>query len=61
MEKRNYMKPLMKRFIIETTAFLAASPENAQSKPTSSISFSEDVTNGDNDGTDPWGDVDYIR
>lgn len=60
MKKRNYMKPLMKRFSIETTAFLAASPENAPSKPISSISFSEDVTNGDDD-TDPWGDVNYVR
>lgn len=61
MKKRNYMKPLMKRFSIETTAFLAASPGNAQSKPTSSISFSEDVTDGDKDGTNPWGDVNYVR
>lgn len=60
MEKRIYMKPLLKSFLIEPMDFLAASPN--PDKPTkSSISFGDDVTSGDNDDTDPWGEVDYIR
>ena len=62
MEKRSYMKPLLKSFLIEPMDFLAASPNSLSSKPTSSISFGDDVTSGDNDETDPWGgDVNYIR
>ena len=61
MEKRIYMKPLLKSFLIEPMDFLAASPNPEPSKPTkSSISFSDDVTSGDND-TNPWGDANYIR
>lgn len=62
MEKRIYMKPLLKSFLIEPMDFLAASPNP---KPTNlakgSISFSDDVTSGDNDATSPWGEVNYIR
>lgn len=62
MEKRIYMKPLLKSFLIEPMDFLAASPNHEPSKPAKgSISFSDDVTSGDNDDTDPWGDVNYIR
>ena len=63
MEKRIYMKPLLKSFLIEPMDFLAASPNPEQSKLTkSSFSFGDDVTSGDNDETDPWGgDVNYIR
>ena len=62
MEKRIYMKPLLKSFLIEPMDFLAASPNPGQSKPTiSSFSFSDDVTSGDNDDTAPWVDVNYIR
>ena len=62
MEKRIYMKPLLKSFLIEPMDFLAASPNPEPSKPTkSSISFSDDVTSGDNDYTAPWEDVNYIR
>ena len=63
MEKRIYMKPLLKSFLIEPMDFLAASPNPKPSESTkSSISFSGDVTSGDNDDTDePWGDVNYIR
>lgn len=62
MEKRIYMKPLLKSFLIEPMDFLAASPNPWQSKPTiSSFSFSDDVTSGDNDDTAPWVDVNYIR
>ena len=61
MEKRIYMKPLLKSFLIEPMDFLAASPYSVSSKPTSSISFGDDVTSGDNDDTDPWRDVNYIR
>ena len=63
MEKRIYMKPLLKSFLIEPMDFLAASPNPKPSKPTkSSFSFRDDVTSGDNDDTDePWGDVKYIR
>lgn len=56
------MKPLLKSFLIEPMDFLAASPNPEPSKPTkSSFSFRDDVTSGDNDDTDPWGDVNYIR
>lgn len=62
MEKRIYMKPLLKSFLIEPMDFLAASPNPKPSKPAkSSISFGDDVTSEDNDDTDPWGDVNYIR
>lgn len=62
MEKRIYMKPLLKSFLIEPMDFLAASPNPKPSKPTkSSFSFRDDVTSGDNDDTDSWGDVKYIR
>lgn len=60
MTKKTYVKPLLKSFLIEPMDFLAASPN--PSKPTkSSISFGDDVTSGDNDDTDPWGEVGYIR
>ena len=60
MIKKTYIKPLLKSFLIEPMDFLAASPN--PDKPTkSSISFGDDVTSGDNDDTDPWGDVKYIR
>lgn len=57
------MKPLLKSFLIEPMDFLAASPNhNTSESAKSSISFSGDVTSGDNDDTDePWGDVNYIR
>lgn len=62
MIKKTYVKPLLKSFLIEPMDFLAASPN---SKPTNlakgSISFSDDVTSGDNDATSPWGEVGYIR
>lgn len=62
MEKRIYMKPLLKSFLIEPMDFLAASPDPKPSESTkSSISFSDDVTSGDNDDTAPWVDVNYIR
>lgn len=57
MEKRIYMKPLLKSFLIEPMDFLAASPNPTKG----SISFSDNVTSGDNDDTDPWEDVNYIR
>lgn len=57
MEKRIYMKPLLKSFLIEPMDFLAASPNPTKG----SISFSDNVTSGDNDDTDPWGEVNYIR
>ena len=61
MEKRIYMKPLLKSFLIEPMDFLAASPDPKPSESTkSSISFSDDVTSGDYD-TNPWGDANYIR
>ena len=60
MEKRIYMKPLLKSFLIEPMDFLAASPKPSESTK-SSISFSDNVTSGDNDDTDPWEDVNYIR
>ena len=54
MEKRIYMKPLLKSFLIEPMDLLAASPDPEPSKPTkSSISFSDDVTSGDKDDTAP--------
>lgn len=62
MEKRIYMKPLLKSFLIEPMDLLAASPNPKPSESTkSSISFSDDVTSGDNDDTAPWVDVNYIR
>lgn len=62
MTKKTYIKPLLKSFLIEPMDFLAASPNPEPSKPAkSSISFSDNVTSGDNDDTDPWGEVDYIR
>ena len=63
MEKRIYMKPLLKSFLIEPMDFLAASPTPKPSKLTkSSFILDDDVTSGDNDKTDPWGgDVNYIR
>ena len=62
MEKRIYMKPLLKSFLIEPMDLLAASPNPESSKLTkSSFSFSDDVTSGDNDDTAPWVDVNYIR
>ena len=60
MEKRIYMKPLLKSFLIEPMDILAASPKPSESTK-SSISFGDDVTSGDNDDTDPWEDVNYIR
>lgn len=62
MIKKTYIKPLLKSFLIEPMDFLAASPNPEPSKPTqSSFSFSDEVTSGDNDSTDPWGEVNYIR
>lgn len=62
MTKKTYIKPLLKSFLIEPMDFLAASPNPEPSKPRkSSFSFRDDVTSGDNDDTDPWGEVDYIR
>lgn len=62
MTKKTYIKPLLKSFLIEPMDFLAASPNPKPSESTkSSISFGDDVTSGDNDDTDPWGDVNYIR
>lgn len=55
------MKPLLKSFLIEPMDFLAASPNPEPSKPTSSISFGDEVTSGDNDEKSPWGEIDYIR
>lgn len=60
MTKKAYIKPLLKSFLIEPMDFLAASP-NPTGNAKGSISFSDDVTIGDNDDTDPWGEVDYIR
>ena len=63
MIKKTYVKPLLKSFLIEPMDFLAASPNPEPRKlAKSSISFSGNVTSGDNDDTDePWGDVNYIR
>lgn len=60
MTKKTYTKHLLKSFLIEPMDFLAASP-NPTGNAKGSISFSDDVTSGDNDDTDPWGEVDYIR
>lgn len=60
MTKKAYIKPLLKSFLIEPMDFLAASP-NPTGNAKGSISFSDDVTSGDNDDTDPWGEVNYIR
>lgn len=54
------MKPLLKSFLIEPMDFLAASPNPSESAK-STISFSDNVTSGDNDETSPWGEVNYIR
>lgn len=62
MTKKTYIKPLLKSFLIEPMDFLAASPNpEPTGNAKSSFSFSGDVTSGDNDDTDPWGDVNYIR
>ena len=62
MTKKTYIKPLLKSFFIEPMDFLAASPGSVPSTPAKgSISFSDDVTSGDNDDTDPWEDVNYTR
>lgn len=62
MTKKTYIKPLLKSFLIEPMDFLAASPNPEPSESAkSSISFSGDVTSGDNDATSPWGDVNYTR
>ena len=62
MIKKTYIKPLLKSFLIEPMDFLAASPNPEPSvSAKGSISFSDEVTSGDNDSTDPWGDVNYIR
>ena len=62
MIKKTYIKPLLKSFLIEPMDFLAASPGSAPSTHAKgSISFSDDVTSGDNDATSPWGEVGYIR
>lgn len=62
MIKKTYVKPLLKSFLIEPMDFLAASPGSAPSTHAKgSISFSDDVTSGDNDATSPWGEVNYIR
>lgn len=62
MIKKTYVKPLLKSFLIEPMDFLAASPNPEPSNHAKgSISFSDDVTSGDNDATSPWGEVGYIR
>lgn len=62
MTKKTYVKPLLKSFLIEPMDFLAASPNpNPTNLAKGSISFSDDVTSGDNDATSPWGEVGYIR
>lgn len=62
MTKKAYIKPLLKSFLIEPMDFLAASPSpEPTGNAKGSISFSDDVTSGDNDDTDPWGEVGYIR
>lgn len=56
------MKPLLKSFLIEPMDFLAASPNPKPSESKkNSFSFSDNVTSGDNDDTDPWEDVNYTR
>lgn len=62
MTKKTYVKPLLKSFLIEPIDFLAASPNpGSTNHAKGSISFSDDVTSGDNDATSPWGEVNYIR
>ncbi len=62
MTKKTYIKPLLKSFLIEPMDFLAASPNPDPSvSAKGSISFSDEVTSGDNDSTDPWEDVNYTR
>lgn len=62
MIKKTYIKPLLKSFLIEPMDFLAASPNpELTGNAKGSISFSDDVTSGDNDETDPWEDVNYTR
>lgn len=62
MIKKTYVKPLLKSFLIEPMDFLAASPGSVPTNHAKgSISFSDDVTSGDNDATSPWGEVGYIR
>lgn len=62
MTKKTYIKPLLKSFLIEPMDFLAASPNSEPSvSAKGSISFSDEVTSGDNDETDPWEDVNYTR
>lgn len=62
MIKKTYIKPLLKSFLIEPMDFLAASPNPDPSvSAKGSISFSDNVTSGDNDETDPWEDVNYTR
>jgi hypothetical protein len=62
MEKRIYMKPLLKSFLIEPMDFLAASPNPEPSESAKgSISFGDDMTSGDKDATSPWGEVGYTR
>lgn len=59
MEKRIYMKPLLKSFLIESMDLLAASSKPEPAK--GSIRLDDDVTSGDDDSTNPWGDVNYVR
>lgn len=62
MTKKTYVKPLLKSFLIEPMDFLAASPNpEPTNQAKGSISFSDNVTSGDNDATSPWGEVGYIR
>lgn len=62
MIKKTYIKPLLKSFFIEPMDFLAASPGSVPSSHAKGfISFSDDVTSGDNDATSPWEDVNYTR
>lgn len=62
MTKKTYTKPLLKSFLIEPMDFLAASPNpEPTGNAKGSISFSDDVTSGDNDENSPWETVDYTR
>lgn len=61
MTKKTYVKPLLKSFLIEPMDFLAASPNPETGNAKGSISFSDNVTSGDNDETDPWEVVNYTR
>lgn len=62
MTKRTYIKPLLKSFLIEPMDFLAASPNpEPTGNAKGSISFSDDVTSGDNDENSPWETVGYTR